>query len=149
MSGNSLARVLSSGAGGVYRLRGSLPAPRLTALAQRHRLKLFTVDLSSAPSKRSAMAVLSRDLAFPDYFGNNWDALADCLNDFGWAPAAGYVLRLSGTDALARGAPRDVVMLLEILQEAAQRWSDEGVPFYVLLDDAESAGEDLPVVDAA
>lgn len=149
MSGNSLARLLSNGAGGVYRLSGTVRASRLAALAQRQRLKLFTVDLSGSPSKRGAMSALSRDLDFPDYFGNNWDALADCLNDFGWAPAQGYLLRLSGAHALARSAPRDFAMLLEILQEAAQRWGEQGVPFYVLLDDAESAGGGLPVVDAA
>ena len=29
---------------------------------------------------------------FPSYFGFNWNALDDCLCDFHWKPAIGYVL---------------------------------------------------------
>jgi hypothetical protein len=31
-------------------------------------------------------------LAFPEWFGRNWDALADCLADLSWLAGAGHVL---------------------------------------------------------
>jgi len=34
--------------------------------------------------KRDLLAVLSRGLDFPGYFGWNWDALEECLRDLAW-----------------------------------------------------------------
>jgi RNAse (barnase) inhibitor barstar len=61
------------------------------------------------------METLARGLALPDYFGANWDALADCLTDLEWVPAKGYVLVLRGLAGIARQSPKDYAMLLDVL----------------------------------
>jgi hypothetical protein len=48
-----------------------------------------------------------------------------------WAPADGYVILLSGLRGLAQ---RDYFTALDVLEEAAVFWADNGVPFYVLLE---------------
>ena len=35
-------------------------------------------------SKTELMSILKEKLSLPDYFGENWDALNDVLNDFMW-----------------------------------------------------------------
>src|ERR1051326_5511059 len=35
---------------------------------------------------------LAKEMKFPDYFGNNWDALEECLRDMSWLPSKGYLL---------------------------------------------------------
>jgi len=75
--------------------------------------------------------VLARELAFPPYFGENWDALADCLTDLSWAPAEGYAILLSRLTGLAQ---QDCFTALDVLDEAAIFWADNGVPFFVLME---------------
>ena len=84
-------------------------------------------------TKRRLLSVLARELAFPPYFGANWDALADCLTDLSWAPAEGYAILLSRLTGLAQ---QDYFTALDVLEEAAIFWADNGVPFYVLMEGA-------------
>jgi RNAse (barnase) inhibitor barstar len=37
-------------------------------------------------SKQKLLNVLADKLQFPHYFGNNWDALEECLGDLSWLP---------------------------------------------------------------
>jgi RNAse (barnase) inhibitor barstar len=35
---------------------------------------------------------IAASFQFPWYFGENWDALDECLNDLAWLPARSYLL---------------------------------------------------------
>ena len=142
-----LARLLGAGPSGVFVVTGDPPPSRIAALSRLRGLRPFEVDCGSVRTKRRLMEQLARSLAFPDYFGANWDALADCLTDLEWVPADGYVLTLRGLQGLARQSPRDYAMLLGVLTDAAQYWQQEEVAFYVLLaGEATELGSDLPVI---
>jgi RNAse (barnase) inhibitor barstar len=90
------------------------------------------IDLSTAQDKEDLFAALSIALRLPDWFGHNWDALADCLCDLSWKPAPGYVVYIEGHDALRHAKPADFDMLIEIFGEAAAYWSEEGIRFWTL-----------------
>ncbi|MFF4275498.1 barstar family protein [Streptomyces sp. NPDC001536] len=45
-----------------------------------------TLDLDGVTDKASLMERCARDLRLPEYFGRNWDALADVLSDPGLWP---------------------------------------------------------------
>jgi len=142
-----LARLIGGGPAGVFVLDEAVPPSRIAALSRLKGLHAFDVDLSGARTKRRLMEVLAGGLALPDYFGANWDALADCLTDLEWVPAAGYVVMLRGLDGLAHQSPKDYAMLLDVLFDATAFWREEEVPFYVLLAGAASGlGSDLPVI---
>jgi len=42
--------------------------------------------------KAALLKTLKSALRFPEYFGNNWDALSDCLTDLSWIQAQRVVI---------------------------------------------------------
>jgi hypothetical protein len=62
-------------------------------------------------------------LQFPPYFGENWDALDECLADLQWLPADGYVLTiLDGVRLLDRESAGARQTFWRTLERAAQEW---------------------------
>jgi hypothetical protein len=61
-------------------------------------------------------------LQFPDYFGENWDAFHDCLDDLAWLHAGAVVLGLLDADRLLGAGPAEPAKhLATVLQEVAAR----------------------------
>lgn len=94
---------------------------------------VYRIDLGQAHDTESLHYVLSHSLHFPDWYGANWDGLADCLTDMSWNEADGYLLILQRTEPLQRGEPETFRMFLQILGEAAQSWREQGTSFWTLV----------------
>ncbi len=107
---------------GVYRLNCTLEA--LHDSVQRAGFSLFEVDIASAHGRGEVLAEMARAIQAPDWFGHNWDALADALGDLSWNKAPGYVL-------LLRGEHPAEVMLDEVLYATVDFWRLQGKPFWV------------------
>lgn len=95
---------------------------------------VFRVNLERARSKDDLLATIGKDMAFPDWFGYNWDALADSLGDLAWRPAEGYVVLLEHCDRLNARANSDFIEALGIFASAADEWRERGVAFWCLVD---------------
>lgn len=52
----------------------------------------YAIDGSGIRSKDDFYTAVAAALSFPDWFGRNLDALADCLRDLSWLPAGEHVL---------------------------------------------------------
>ncbi len=119
---------------GLYRAPLSIDPLRRAAAAAK--LAWLAVDLERVSDKAGFLAICAQALDFPDTFGANWDALADCLQDLSWRRAAGYVLHLRDAPGFERAAPEDYATALEILRDAATFWKKRGRAFIVLVDGA-------------
>jgi RNAse (barnase) inhibitor barstar len=63
-------------------------------------------------------------LQFPPYFGENWDALDECLTDLEWLPAEAYVLvLLDAVHLLDRESPDVRRVFWETAEGAAREWA--------------------------
>jgi len=73
-------------------------------------------------------------LQFPAYFGNNWDALQDCLSDLSWLPDRGRVLLWDRYGVLAASDPQAWSIARDVFETAAQeRVAAGALPLYTLV----------------
>ena len=70
-------------------------------------------------SKSDLFHVLKTAIPLPSYFGNNWDALEECLRDSDWFPRTPLVL--AHEDLPMVESPSEQKIYLEILAGAAAR----------------------------
>jgi RNAse (barnase) inhibitor barstar len=104
-------------------------AAAICVLARSRGLDCTRVDLSGCTEKSELLARLAQALEFPAWFGHNWDALADCITDLGWRPAAGYVLILEQAAELQQVQPEVFDTALAILADTAAAWKARGATF--------------------
>ncbi|RKT22482.1 guanyl-specific ribonuclease Sa [Paraburkholderia sp. RAU2J] len=72
--------------------------------------------------KSTLLEALASALAFPAYFGSNWDALFDCLRDFSWIAERNIVLVHDDLPALPE---RELQIYLRVLRDSVLDWSPE------------------------
>jgi hypothetical protein len=117
--GKLLERLTDPARSGVYRV--TRPDELRDAL-RGGSLAVATVDL-----QQPVFEAFARALAFPDWFGRNWDALEDCLTDLSWREAAGHVVIVEGNEESG--------ILVDVLRSAAQFWAARGKPFFAVFVD--------------
>ena len=91
----------------------------------------FAIDLAGCTDEASLFARIAQALAFPDWFGHNWDALADCLSDMEWqGEAGGYLLLFLHAEAMQAVSADLFAELIDVIDEVARAWHEIGVPFW-------------------
>lgn len=93
--------------------------------------------------RTALLAALGETLAFPDYYGQNWDAAWDCLTELDWPAGQLLVLHLP----IAADAPvveTDLATFLELLLDACEHWAAQGRALCLLI---ETVHQDLTCLD--
>ncbi|RKT03635.1 barstar (barnase inhibitor) [Streptomyces sp. 3211.6] len=113
------------------------PQPLAPALAAAEAAGWTTVrlDLDGVRSKAALMRRCAAALEVPQWFGGNWDALADALIDLSWLPdAPGRLLAVTSWRGYAAERAEDWATLGEILEEAVDFWREQdGAPALTVL----------------
>jgi len=118
---------------GVYHMPGDGEVG-LTDAAVQNNFAVFRVDLAGAGDKAALLKAIGDAMAFPEWYGRNWDALLDCLADLGWQSADGYVVILEHCDGIHGRAESDFVQTLQVFEAAANEWREQGIPFWCFVD---------------
>lgn len=92
------------------------------------------------PGNDAMLASIAASLAFPDWFGANWDALEDCLTDLSWRKEGAHVFLFQ-----YGAADDDLGILLDVLASAAEFWRERGQAFFAIFIDS-AGGLDLPAL---
>jgi RNAse (barnase) inhibitor barstar len=118
---------------GVYHLP-HMDKGQVLAAARDAGLAAFRVDLAAAGDKAQMLAAIAGAMKFPDWFGHNLDALADSLADMAWQPADGYLVLLEHCDGIHGKAEEDFLGVLQVFEQAANDWREQGIPFWCLVE---------------
>ena len=114
---------------GTYRLNCRLD--ELYAAVAEAGCVLFEIDLAKIEGKENFIAAIAQALRVPDWFGGNWDALADTLSDLSWQPAFGYVLLLRNDNGTLGMPAEDHNIAMEIFADTIVFWKSQDKPFWV------------------
>lgn len=116
----TLADILADpGRNGLYRLAEDVELPDTLAY----------IDGVRLTSKDGMLDAFAEALAFPEYFGRNWDALEECLHDA--TLPAGLCIDRAGIPESAD--PESWEILLDILAASAEDWQAVEQPFSIFL----------------
>ncbi|MFC9849122.1 barstar family protein [Streptomyces sp. NPDC060223] len=135
MTDNPLAPVLEgSSPAGVLSWPAQLPVERALEAARKADWETAVLDLAGVTDKTGLMAACATALRLPDWFGANWDALADCLGDLGWWPTPhGRLILVQDWQAYAAASAADWRVLQEIFADAAAHWRGTDTPLAVVM----------------
>lgn len=74
-------------------------------------------------TKKGFFDEISAAFQFPHYFGENWDAFNECINDLGWLPADKYLLIIEDVDQLLLlETEEEFDKLMRALRRTARDW---------------------------
>jgi hypothetical protein len=118
---------------GVYHLP-HMDKKQVVLAAKAAGLAAFRINLAKAGNKEQLLTAIAKAMKFPDWFGHNFDALADCVADMSWKQADGYLVLLEHCDGIHGKAEEDFLGTLEIFGRAADEWREQGIPFWCLVE---------------
>jgi barstar (barnase inhibitor) len=93
----------------------------LEETSQKDGTKTLVLDVPAGiQSKDALLGLYAENLRFPDSFGNNWDALEECLRDLSWLRE--HSIRIVHADQPLSSDPASARTYSEILRGALTFW---------------------------
>lgn len=134
-----------------YRLNARIATREIRQAVADAGWRFHLLDLRNVTHKSAFMTTAADALQLPPYFGRNWDAFEEVLNDlpFGGAEkdgARGDFVLVDRTSPLRYSAPGELRTALDILSTAAQARRDSSRPLVVIVRGAGPLAADLPVL---
>ena len=116
---------------GLYRWHGAFEVPDVRHTVEHAGWRFAHVDGWHAATKAEFLTAVGEAFGFPDHYGHNFDAMADCLADVVAGDSEGWVFLWDGWGPLAREDERAFSVALSVLGGRVN--ADKGGPFTVLL----------------
>ena len=92
-----------------------------------------SVDLPEALSSGQLLDQLGSALLFPDYFGRNWDAVDECLQDINWIQGRATVILVFHADRLLSTDCLTAINFVRTLARASTTWRERHISLRVVL----------------
>lgn len=124
---------------GIYHWHGAFGAADVQHTVEHADWHFAHVDGWQSETKKEFLEAVGEALNFPDHYGRNFDALADCLQDVKAGDSHGTILLWDGWGPFARHDERAFSVALSVLGTRVN--AERGGAFAVLL---RGEGPDVP-----
>jgi hypothetical protein len=78
---------------------------------------------STVTTKGLLFELYSKSLKFPDYFGSNWDAFEECINDLDWLGAKAVLIM---HEDFVKLPDDDFQVYIDVLRKSVAYWRTKG-----------------------
>jgi RNAse (barnase) inhibitor barstar len=85
---------------------------------------LKQIDGNKCTTVEGLFNEFSRAFQFPDYFGSNWGAFDECLNDLDWLPGKAYILFIIDADKITETSDNSFENLIKLLERSVNEWTE-------------------------
>ena len=106
--------------------------PENASVVKQKGIEIFYLDGKQVFDKHSFLRKIATAMKFPDYFGQNWDALDECITDLDWCSAERYLLIYDQPNIFANAAPTEWQIAYDILRSAVAYWQATDTPMDIL-----------------
>lgn len=120
---------------GIYWLHSPMTPEAVRVTAEGANWRFVYLNGSNIEGKADFLKATAAAFNFPHYFGHNWDAFEESIQDLSWASASGYLVLYDNVSKFAANQPADWRTALAILESTVRYWRKEGRPMYILLRD--------------
>lgn len=110
-----------------------VPAARRPIIRQILGKALLSVNVGDSRDIDEVLREIGTTLSFPIWYGNNFDALHDCLTDPDWRPTKRIAIELAGLEKLRQQDPEALSTLVDVLQSAVDLRASSKAPLLILL----------------
>lgn len=84
---------------------------------------IATLNGFRCKTESKMFAEFSNAFMFSDYFGGNWAALDECLNDLDWLPSEGFLLVIKAPEEINNTDNQMFSTLLKLLKSTSVEWA--------------------------
>ncbi len=130
---------------GVYRWHGAFHVPDVRHTVEHAGWRFAYVDGWRAQRRNEFLSAVAKAFQFPEHFGGNFDAMADCLRDVHGPDDTGVVLLWDGWGTLARDDEAAFSKARAVLAQRAAE--DQGGAFVALLRGEGPEPDGVPSLD--
>ena len=81
----------------------------------------YTMDFSGLKDWREIYPLVRKCMEFPEYMGNNLDAIWDCLTDY---ICYQNTITIKGVKSLSKSLQEDVTEIIDLFREAEEKYPD-------------------------
>lgn len=85
---------------------------------------VVTLDGERMRSAEAFFAEFVREFRFPEYFGWNWAAFAECITELSGRPAPAYLLTIERADQLLVDSPTDREIFFRLIRDVTLHWAN-------------------------